>query len=174
MQVAEKDKGMEIPIWDEYKKIVAKYDARGEAAFGSYERFEFYDEARKTYCILQSGETAIYANLPAGARRARRARIHRRCKRRYFQSGFSIFLSFFKPHRGLFFLDMACALVVSMIDLAYPIISRYAMRTLLPSKTIRSRMRVFCIVTPSRLASVTFWPVRSEPRVTLPTAIRPT
>ena len=43
-----------------------------------------------------------------------------------------------------------------------------------PSKTIRSRMRVFCIVTPSRLASVTFWPVRSEPRVTLPTAIRPT
>ena len=54
---------MEIPIWDEYKKIVAKYDARGEAAFGSYERFEFYDEARKTYCILQSGETAIYANV---------------------------------------------------------------------------------------------------------------
>ena len=48
------------------------------------------------------------------------------------RSGFSIFLSFFKPHRGLFFLDMACALVVSMIDLAYPIISRYAMRTLLP------------------------------------------
>ena len=40
------------------------------------------------------------------------------------RSGFSIFLSFFKPHRGLFFLDMACALVVSMIDLAYPIISR--------------------------------------------------
>ena len=30
---------------------------------GSYERFEFYDEARKTYCILQSGETAIYANI---------------------------------------------------------------------------------------------------------------
>ena len=52
MQVAEKDKGLEVPIWDEYKKIVA-----------SYERFEFYDEARKTYCILQSGETAIYANI---------------------------------------------------------------------------------------------------------------
>ena len=63
MQVAEKDKGLEVPIWDEYKKIVAKHDARGAAAFGSYERFEFYDEARKTYCILQSGETAIYANI---------------------------------------------------------------------------------------------------------------
>ena len=52
-----------VPIWDEYKKIVARHDARGAAAFGSYERFEFYDEARKTYCILQSGETAIYANI---------------------------------------------------------------------------------------------------------------
>ena len=48
------------------------------------------------------------------------------------KSGFSIFLSFFKPHRGLFFLDMACALIVALIDLAYPIVSRYAMRTLLP------------------------------------------
>ena len=28
MQVAEKDRGMEIPIWDEYKKIVAKYAAK--------------------------------------------------------------------------------------------------------------------------------------------------
>ena len=48
------------------------------------------------------------------------------------KSGFSIFLSFFKPHRGLFFLDMVCALIVALVDLAYPIISRYAMRTLLP------------------------------------------
>ena len=31
MQVAEKDKGLEVPIWDEYKKIVAKHDARGAA-----------------------------------------------------------------------------------------------------------------------------------------------
>ena len=48
------------------------------------------------------------------------------------KSGFSIFLSFFKPHRGLFFLDMVCALIVALVDLAYPILSRYAMRTLLP------------------------------------------
>ena len=57
MQVAEKDKGLAVPIWDEYKKIVARHDARGAAAFGSYERFEFYDEARKTYCITCSGQT---------------------------------------------------------------------------------------------------------------------
>ena len=63
MQVADKDKGLEIPIWDTYKQIVAKHDSRGAAAFGSVERFAFYEEARNTYCILQSGETAIYANI---------------------------------------------------------------------------------------------------------------
>ena len=35
----------------------------------------------------------------------------------YQQKGmFSIFLSFFKPHRGLFFLDMVCALFVALVD----------------------------------------------------------
>ena len=63
MQVADKDKGLEVPIWDTYKQIVAKHDSRGAAAFGSEERFAFYEEARNTYCILQSGETAIYANI---------------------------------------------------------------------------------------------------------------
>ena len=63
MQVAPQDAGLKVPIIDEYKKIVAKYDARGEKAFGEYERFEFYDQAKKCYCILQSGETAIYANI---------------------------------------------------------------------------------------------------------------
>ena len=63
MEKMDCDKDKEIPVWEEYKKIVARHDARGAAAFGSYERFEFYDEARKTYCILQSGETAIYANI---------------------------------------------------------------------------------------------------------------
>ena len=63
MQVADKDKGLEVPIWDTYKQIVAKHDSRGAAAFGSVERFAFYEEARNTYCILQSGETVIYANI---------------------------------------------------------------------------------------------------------------
>lgn len=63
MQVSECDKGMKIPVWDDYKKTVAKYDERGADAFGSYERFEFYDNARKCYCILQSGETQVYANV---------------------------------------------------------------------------------------------------------------
>jgi len=30
---------------------------------GQYERFKFYDEAQDCYCIIQTGETAIYANI---------------------------------------------------------------------------------------------------------------
>ena len=63
MQVTPQDEGLEVPIIDTYKEIVAKYDARGAQAFGQYERFEFYEQAKKCYCILQSGETAIYANI---------------------------------------------------------------------------------------------------------------
>ena len=62
------------------------------------------------------------------------------------KNGLSIFLSFFKPHRGLFFLDMACALVVALVDLAYPIVSRYAMRTLLPQNAYRTFFVIMGVV----------------------------
>ena len=38
-----------------------------------------------------------------------------------------IFFSYFKPHRRLFLLDMSFAMLVSVIDLAFPLISRTAM-----------------------------------------------
>ena len=59
MEKMECDKDLDIPIIKEYEDIVARYDDRGGAAFGTYERFEFYEQAKKCYCILQSGETAI-------------------------------------------------------------------------------------------------------------------
>lgn len=63
MQTMECDRDMEIPIWGEYKNIVAAHDARGEQAIGFIERFDFYGEAKKAYCIIQSGEEAVYANV---------------------------------------------------------------------------------------------------------------
>lgn len=63
MEKTEKDKELDVPIWKDYERVVAKHDDRGSAAIGSYERFEFYEQAKKCYCILQSGEKAIYANI---------------------------------------------------------------------------------------------------------------
>ena len=63
MEKMDCDKDLVIPVWDEYKAIIAKYDARGAEAVGNIDRFKFYDEAKDCYCILQTGETAIYANV---------------------------------------------------------------------------------------------------------------
>lgn len=51
------------PIWDTYKEIVAKHDERGAACVGNIERFQFYEEAKKAYAIIATGESAVYANV---------------------------------------------------------------------------------------------------------------
>ena len=48
------------------------------------------------------------------------------------KSNLGIFLSYFRNHRGLFALDMCCALLISAVDLAFPLLSRYALYELLP------------------------------------------
>ena len=64
MELMERDRGrIATPIWDEYKAIVQKYDERGAAAVGNIDRFAFYEEAKQVYCIIATGETAIYANV---------------------------------------------------------------------------------------------------------------
>ncbi|MBR0307957.1 MAG: ABC transporter ATP-binding protein, partial [Mogibacterium sp.] len=45
-----------------------------------------------------------------------------------------VLVRFFKPHKGLFFLDMFCAVMVAAIDLAFPLVSRHAMYDMLPNK----------------------------------------
>ena len=54
---------VETPIWDTYKEIIAKYDKRGADCVGNIERFAFYDEAKKVYAIIATGEKALYANI---------------------------------------------------------------------------------------------------------------
>lgn len=54
---------VKTPIWDEYREIVARHDGRGAAAVGNIERFRFYEEAKKAYCIVATGEKAVYANV---------------------------------------------------------------------------------------------------------------
>lgn len=54
---------VETPIWDTYKELIAKYDGRGEKAVGYTERFEFYEEAKRCYAIIATGESALYANI---------------------------------------------------------------------------------------------------------------
>ena len=63
METMDCDKDLEIPIWDEYKKIIANHDPRGEKAVGHVERFAFYDRARKAFVCVASSEVQQYANI---------------------------------------------------------------------------------------------------------------
>ena len=54
---------VETPIWDEYKRIIAEYDDRGADTVANIERFAFYEEAKKAYAIIATGESALYANV---------------------------------------------------------------------------------------------------------------
>lgn len=60
-----------------------------------------------------------------------------------------IFISYFKPHRRLFAIDMFCALFVAAVDLTFPLVSRYAMNELLP----HDDFRIFFVVMGSLAAA---------------------
>lgn len=48
-------------IWNKYDEIVSEMEPNTRK--GMIERFAFYERAKKAYCIIQSGETAVYANI---------------------------------------------------------------------------------------------------------------
>jgi len=54
---------VETPIWDEYAAIVEKHDPKGKDAIGTIERFAFYEETKKAYAVVATGEKALYANI---------------------------------------------------------------------------------------------------------------
>ena len=62
------------------------------------------------------------------------------------KSALQIFLSYFKPHRRLFFMDLACALMISLIDLAFPYVSRQCMYELLPQSAYQAFFAVMAVV----------------------------
>ena len=62
------------------------------------------------------------------------------------KSTLSVFLSFFKPHRRLFALDMLCAFAVAAVDLLYPLVSRRALNELLPEKAYSAFFVVMGVV----------------------------
>ena len=54
---------VETPIWEEYNQLLAKHDPRGKEAIRHIERFAFYEEAKKAYAVIATGEAALYANI---------------------------------------------------------------------------------------------------------------
>lgn len=57
-----------------------------------------------------------------------------------------IFLSYYRPHMKLFLLDMACALGIALVDLAFPYSSRLALNQLLPERLFSAFFAVMAIL----------------------------
>ncbi len=49
------------------------------------------------------------------------------------KSPVGIFLSYFKKHKGLFAVDMLCALLIAAVDLLFPLVTRKALYDMLPN-----------------------------------------
>lgn len=62
------------------------------------------------------------------------------------KSHLAIFASYYKPHLAMFLLDMLCALCISLVDLAFPYISRLSMQTFLPQGLYKTFFLVVAIL----------------------------
>lgn len=61
MEVVKGD-DVETPIWDEYEKLLNKYEPEHHD-IEYIERFAFYERAKGAYLIISTGEKALYANI---------------------------------------------------------------------------------------------------------------
>lgn len=61
MQVQDKN-APQPEIWESFREIISTYEPE-KSALHEVERFEFYEQAKKAYAVVATGETAIYANL---------------------------------------------------------------------------------------------------------------
>lgn len=64
----------------------------------------------------------------------------------YSKTPLRVLMQYFRPHRGLFVLDLSCALVMALIDLAFPLVARSAMNQLLPARQFDTFFIVMLIV----------------------------
>ena len=62
------------------------------------------------------------------------------------KSHLAIFASYYKPHLGMFLLDMFCALCISLVDLSFPYVSRLSMQTYLPESMYRTFFIVVAVL----------------------------
>lgn len=67
-------------------------------------------------------------------------------KKNYNDNPFKIFISYITGHKDLFAIDMACAIIVSVIDMVFPYISRMSMNRLLPQSLFTTFFAVMGIM----------------------------
>ena len=62
------------------------------------------------------------------------------------RSPLTIFISYFKNHKKLFFVDILCATLIAAVDLAFPLVTRSALYNLLPDKLYATFFTVIAVM----------------------------
>ena len=62
------------------------------------------------------------------------------------KSELSIFFSYFKPHMKYFLLDMSSAMMIAVIDLAFPFVTRWCLYTLIPDNNWKTFWTVMALM----------------------------
>ncbi|XP_059517621.1 fucose mutarotase isoform X2 [Myotis daubentonii] len=58
---SDKERGLQTPVWKSYQSILL--EAGCSSPLEKIERFEFYQQAKKAFAVVATGETALYGNL---------------------------------------------------------------------------------------------------------------
>lgn len=67
------------------------------------------------------------------------------------------FLHYYRPHLGLFLLDLGCAVLVAGIDLMFPLLTQYILKTLIPAMELeRSLITTFAALLGAAFAAYVF------------------
>merc|ERR1712168_1499849 len=62
MEPVSKDKNLDLPVWEIYKKCLKKHENR-TVEVKYVERFAFYEQAKKAYAVVHTGELSKYGNI---------------------------------------------------------------------------------------------------------------
>ncbi|XP_012925401.1 fucose mutarotase isoform X1 [Heterocephalus glaber] len=57
----DKERGLQTPVWKDYEILLLQAGCMGTLA--KIERFEFYEQAKKAFAVVATGETAPYGNI---------------------------------------------------------------------------------------------------------------
>ena len=68
-----------------------------------------------------------------------RKKVNYRCKEREFfsKNPIKVFFSYYRPHLKIFLLDMICAVLISFIDIAFPVVSKFTIDSIIPGRDFK-------------------------------------
>lgn len=62
----------------------------------------------------------------------------------YNSNPLKIFFSYYRPHLKYFVLDMICATLIALIDISFPVVTKYAIDSIIPNQNFKF-FAVFCL-----------------------------